>query len=232
MLLVVNVEYYILFTIIHTVRRKTAHVLLPWQRRESSQECRQRSVEGNMADVWVMTSSCLLALLLRHSAWHRHSQCSSLRYGEVEKKSSSGLCIFVFFLSTIKQNKTKKNLKNHIQSVDVCSYVAFLSTDTWRNKVVCFWESRFKLPFPKSAIWSSCVGRCAAMCHMSHESDCRLQYFDQRANDALAVRAYISTWALFQLDTVLHRSTSTAVFIGLLPMSYFCWALRFFFLLY
>lgn len=53
-----------------------------------------------------------------------------------------------------------------------------------------------------------------------HGSDCRLQYFDQRGNDALAVRLYISTWALFQLDTVLYRSTSTAVFIGLLPM--FC----------
>lgn len=124
MLLVVNVEYYILFTIIHTVRRKTAHVLLPWQRRESSQECRQRSVEGNMADVWVMTSSCLLALLLRHSAWHRHSQCSSLRYGEVEKKSSSGLCIFVFFLLTIKQNKTKKTLK--------ITYNQLMFATTWR----------------------------------------------------------------------------------------------------
>lgn len=51
MLLVVNVECYVLFAVIHTVRRKTAHILLPWQRRESSRECRLRSEEGNMADV-------------------------------------------------------------------------------------------------------------------------------------------------------------------------------------
>lgn len=52
-----------------------------------------------------------------------------------------------------------------------------------------------------------------------HGPDCRVQCSDQRGNDALAVRPYISTWALFQLDTVLYRSTSTAVFIGLLPMT-------------
>lgn len=72
-----------------------------------------------------------------------------------------------------------------------------------------------------------CVGMC-----IFPGSGCRLQYFDQRGNDALAVRLYISTWALFQLHTVLHGSTSTAVFIGLLHICLLCPRSRCIFLLW
>lgn len=56
------------------------------------------------------------------------------------------------------------------------------------------------------------------MC-ISHESACTLESCDQRGHDALAVRPYISSRALFQL-LQQYWSTSTAVFIALLSSLY------------
>lgn len=70
--------WYRVHVVILTLLCKTAHILLHWHRLDSSQECRLSSEEGNMADTWVMTSFCLLALNVFHSHKGRQLFCYML----------------------------------------------------------------------------------------------------------------------------------------------------------